>query len=175
MTEVLPPFVFFLDMDGVLNNARVSRTQGDRAPTMYGSIDPVSVAFLNTWARLVTRLYHDDVLVVLSSTWRSAHQNYISAAQLYGGMGLELWPHKDHRTRPTGMSIGGNTDIRGLQIADWLLDHPEITKWIIIDDSTDFLPYQRLRHIHTHVDDGILSKHHDAFIEMLPKIYAGEI
>ncbi len=170
-----PPFIFFLDMDGVLNNPRVSYSRVETSHNMFGWIDPVSVSFVNTWAAHITKVYGDEVEIVLSSTWRSAHSDVWSLNMMFGVMGLEVWPHKDHRTRKTGMSIGGNTDIRGLQIADWLLDHPEVTKWMILDDSSDFLPYQLKRHIHTDAVDGILSKHHLQFLDLIPKIYAGEV
>lgn len=171
-----PPFVFFLDMDGVLNNLRVAMSQPlDFPQKSYGQIDPVAVNFVNTWAAHITREYGDDVEIVLSSTWRSAHSEYRSVAMMLGAMNMQVWPHQDYRTRATGMSIGGNQDIRGLQIADWLLDHPEVTKWMILDDSSDFLPYQLKRHIHTDVEDGILCKHHLQFLDLIPKIYAGEM
>ena len=45
---------------------------------------------------------------------------------------------------------------RGIEIKDWLSEHPEVDKYIIIDDDTfDILPEQQENLIHTAWDEGI--------------------
>jgi hypothetical protein len=168
--------IFFLDMDGVLNTARVCLTHPkDTIHNMYGRIDPICVNFINKWAAIIKDEYNVDTEIVLSSTWRGRHDESGTLDMMFGAMGLQPFVHKDFKTRRTGMTIDGVSDIRGFQIRDWLNDHPEVKNWIIIDDDSDFTEEQKPRHIHTDVNNGILFEHHLQFEEMIEKIYSGEI
>lgn len=170
------PFVFFLDMDGVVNNTRVTLSQPEHiGPSLYGNIDPICVAFINRWAEYIHSSYNDEVQIVLTTTWRGAHESYRTVDMMLGVMNMRPLVHKDFKTRRTGMTIDGVSDIRGNQISDWLKDHPDVTKWIIIDDDSDFTDEQKVRHVHTDVYDGILMRHHVATIDIIDKIYKGEI
>lgn len=171
-----PAFIFFLDMDGVINNPRVSLSfPPKKVHQMYGWIDPVSVNFLNRWADYIEDQHGDEVEIVLSTTWRGPHKNWSTAEMMLSAQGVEPRVHKNFKTRNTGMTIDGVKDIRGFQIRDWLNENPSHTNWMLIDDSSDFTDEQKLRHVHTDVEDGILSRHHFAAIEIIDKIYKGDI
>lgn len=164
--------IFFLDMDGVLNNTRVAASKpDDQAISMYGQIDPICVNYINRWAEMIDQSYNEDTRIVLSSTWRGHHSDYSTVDMMLSVMGIHPPAHRDFGTRRTAMTINGVTDIRGFQIRDWLLDHPEETHWMIIDDDGDMMDEQKHRFIQTHYRDGILFKHHIQFEEMLPKIF----
>ena len=169
-------FIFFLDMDGVVKNTRIGLSQSRLVgPSLYGNIDPVCVAFINKWAEHISYKYHDDVEIVLSTTWRGAHDHYRTVDMMLGVMGIQPLIHKNFKTRRTGMTIDGVNDIRGNQIADWLEENPAHTKWMIIDDDSDFRDDQKPRHVHTDVYDGILMRHHLAAIDIIDGIYDGNL
>jgi len=175
-TKKPAPFVFFLDMDGVLNNPRVCYSMpSQNASDMFGWIDPISVAFINKWANYIDEKYNGEAHIVMSSTWRSHFDRWESISTFYSALGLYLIAHKDFKTRPTRMSIDGQYDIRGNQVADWLKLHPDVDKWIIIDDSNDFRDDQIARHVHTDTEDGILGKNHRDAMTMIKNIYDGKI
>ena len=176
MIKEAKPFIFFLDMDGVVNNNRIaaSRKIGD-GPHMYGDIDPVCVSFINTWADHIHSIHGDWVEIVLTTTWRGAHESHRTVDMMFGVMNLRPYVHQNFKTRRTGMTIDGVSDIRGNQVADWLVDNPGHDKWIIIDDDGDFTDEQKLRHVHTDVQNGILLEHHITAMEIIDKIYTGKI
>lgn len=164
--------IFFLDFDGVVNNTRVSVSKPEgQSHNMFGWIDPISVGLINKWSSHIERYYKDEVEVVITSTWRSSIPTASAAQMILGTMGLSMFVHKDHRTRPTGMTINGKTDIRGYQIRDWLDDHPDETKWIIIDDDDDFTSEQKERLVQTDTYNGVLLKHHIRAEEIIGQLY----
>jgi len=168
--------IFFLDMDGVLNNVRVAMSQPEQyMHNNFGWIDPICVQFINNWAAIIKDKYDEDTYIVLTSTWRSPHENHTTVSMMLSVMGIMPLAHKDFKTRYTGMTIDGVHDIRGNQINDWLDDHPDETHWIIIDDDSDFTEEQKLRHIHTDGENGILYSHHIQFEEIVEQIYNGDI
>lgn len=170
------PFIFFVDMDGVLNNPRVCYSRPrDKTHDMYGWIDPISVAFINKWADYINVHYEDEVNIVMTSTWRSMFENHNSISTFFSVMGVCLRVHPDFKTRRTEMSVNGNRDIRGYQIDDWLRKHPSTKNWLVIDDDNDFLGYQLERHVRTDQEDGILGRHHRQALEIIDKIYEGKI
>ena len=93
---------------------------------------------------------------------------------MLGTMGIIAGAHTDFKTRWTEMTVDGVTDIRGFQIRDWLLEHPKETKWMILDDDSDFTPEQKSRHLHTDALNGILVEHHERALTMIDAIYKGK-
>lgn len=111
--------VLFLDIDGVVNCA----TTAQRHRGAIG-IDPYM-------ALLVGRIIiATDCKVVLSSTWR-------------------LW---ENARREVHEQVCGFIDVtptvhssfRGDEVKAWLDAHPNVTKYAILDDNSDFLPDQPL-------------------------------
>lgn len=114
--------VIFLDMDGVLNCSTTKKVEGK-----VWEIDPKIVAKFNKVFDVCK-----DVEVVLSSSWRYAvKKGYIDINQLMKEVGY------------TGPDIVEMTpdgeDERGLEIQEWLDCHPEVEKFVILDDNDDML------------------------------------
>lgn len=123
--------VLFLDFDGVLVTARAqwsAKGGGGR----FTEFDPVAIQFLNRLTELV------DMKVVVSSVWRYGRtpaelQELLSQAGFEGTV--------IDKTPRIGRDINGE-GVRGDEIKHWLGQHPEVTKYCIIDDDSDMLPEQ---------------------------------
>lgn len=112
--------VLFLDIDGVVNSqATAQRHRG------FVGIDPYM-------ADLVKKIVADtDCKVVLSSSWR-------------------VWPASKATVTKQVVKLydatrdfKGKTD-RGCEIKDWLDRHPDVERYAILDDNSDFHPDQHL-------------------------------
>ena len=111
--------VLFLDIDGVCNAASTSQ----RHRGMIG-IDPV-MAFRIGKIQLDT-----DCEVVLSSSWRNWPEGKAEVERQVVQC-FDVTP-----SAPDGF--------RGTEIRMWLDKHPEVTRYAIVDDSTDFWEGQPL-------------------------------
>jgi hypothetical protein len=114
-----PVKVLFLDIDGVVNCA--STQQRHRGAI---GIDPY-MAFLVGKIQLDT-----GCEIVLSSTWR-------------------LWPETKAEVERQVAKLYDvtpvlNNDFRGDEVIAWLDVHPEVTKYAIVDDASDFHDWQPL-------------------------------
>lgn len=109
--------VLFLDIDGVLNS---------RNTTNFDQLWPLDpyMAFLVGKIQLDT-----DCQVVLSSSWRH-HPEGVALVEKRVVKLLDKTP--DCAT------------MRGDEIKKWLEDHPEVTRYAILDDESDFHPDQPL-------------------------------
>lgn len=117
--------VLFLDIDGVLNcKDTVNRYDG------FIGIDPYLVAIFN---RII---FATDAKIVLSSTWRLAKFSRDEVRRRVMDF-IDVTPRL---SKPGDMSSTG----RGLEINAWLKEHPEVKKYAILDDDSDFLPDQPL-------------------------------
>lgn len=113
--------VIFLDIDGVLNSVLYDR---ERSPA-EGNIDRSRLPLLK---RLVEET---GAQVVLSSSWRK-HWDRDDA--LRDGIGSEL----DRTFRDAGIPLFDKTpaaDSRAEEIALWLREHPQVTRYVILDDA----------------------------------------
>ena len=111
--------VLFLDIDGVVN--RVGTRQRYRG---FMGIDP----FL---ASMVGKIILDTgAAVVLTSTWR----------HFQGGREeVDRHVYKTFDVTPIA-----DTGFRGEEVKMWLDDHPEVTRYAIVDDGSDFYADQPL-------------------------------
>jgi len=109
--------VLFLDIDGVLNSDRFRFAQpwGVREVDMF---DPAAVATLNA----ITRRW--QLKLVISSSWRVMPD--LEAILRAKGIEAEIIGLTPHAEGP-----------RGFEIAEWLVGHPEITSFVILDDDAD--------------------------------------
>lgn len=120
--------ILFLDIDGVLNNTS-SMAEGVH-------LIPEKLIMLR---ELCTEL---DFRIVISSSWRILH----SLEQIHDFFHLLGFPetHKiidvTRRANPS--------EFRGHQIEDWLLDNPQVHRYVIIDDDSDMLEYQKSSFVH---------------------------
>lgn len=131
--------VIFLDIDGVLNVYPQGR---DR----FGSI--FHQHFVDNLKKIIDET---GAKIVVSSTWRFAGLKIMQ----------EMW---DERSLP-GEVIGITRDCnqlvgegkfeffdhveRGHEIQEWLEDHPEIERYVILDDDNDMLENQRGNFVRT--------------------------
>lgn len=135
--------VIFLDIDGVLNSERSCMALGGYPHPWpahqqdWHLFDPVAVALLGRAVKAT------DAVCVLSSSWRVLLPSLSSLGECLGVPIIG-------KTRQTQ----GN-EPRGQQIQDWLDEHPEVTQYAILDDSTDMLEYQAERLVRVPPGNGV--------------------
>lgn len=127
--------IIFLDIDGVLLTRRTMIAHGRNWSA--ASPDPV---LCQTLIRCCEK---GDVRIVVSSNWRDTPDK--CRAKLKEG-GLMHCLHKswatplDSKLSPGGIYL---STTRGLEIWDWLLAHPTVTDFRILDDEEhEFKTYQ---------------------------------
>jgi hypothetical protein len=106
--------VIFLDIDGVLNTTTTPKPTQD-----------ARVVDRTLLSRLTMLVQHTGAQVVLSSTWRHDPDGLTSAERL-GIPFMDVLP--DMRPRP-----------RNEEIKAWLGAHPNVQRFIVIDDDDDDL------------------------------------
>lgn len=130
--------VLFLDIDGVVN----CETTSQRHRGFIG-IDPY-MAFL-----VGKIVMYTDCKVVLSSSWRCSEDGIEEVkAQV-----CELFDTTPILGRPHG--AGMEYCERGREINVWLEEHPEVTRYAILDDENDMLPEQQENFFKTSWSTGI--------------------
>lgn len=137
--------VLFLDVDGVLNSAAWFASQ----PPM--SVTEVDARAVRRVQRIIART---GAKVVLSSSWRHTPE----LIEQLRAAGVPI----DDVTGPR--SPHGN---RGVEIADWLRAHPEVTTFAIVDDDADAGDCAPERFVRTYWRTGMYGKHERAIIELL--------
>lgn len=144
--HVIENKVIFLDIDGVICTLRAHLAFVNR-PGVLDVWDPTGVA-------MVKRLCDDhDCKIVCISTWR-LYDDCISA---FEKRDLKQYLHEDWRTKDLrDGSVNGLN--RGNEVAEWLSRHQEVTKYIILDDDTDFLETQKPFQVKTDSQDGLSAK-----------------
>ena len=110
--------VLFLDIDGVLNC--------DTTPNSRKFPYVVDEKLLK---RLHKILDATDAKVVLSSTWRCDPVGRL-AAKHFGVPYIDVCPDEPE-------------DARGTEMDTWLSRHPEVTRYIVLDDKNDALDHLR--------------------------------
>lgn len=137
--------VLFLDIDGVLNCG--ATFEGKHRCDV---IDRDMVQEIN---RVIQAT---DCNVVISSSWRLA------------------WPMGElkARLRQEGMidRVIDKTPMlrrRDDEILAWLKEHPEVTRFAVVDDDSFDLTAVADRLAHTSFETGLLAKHADRLIELL--------
>lgn len=128
--------VIFLDFDGVLNSEGSFLYENKRRNRYkeHGVKGPVNQTLCNVCTsnfQMILDKYR-DVQIVISSTWRELftiewlkeklESYHISSARVIGH---------------TPSDPGGN---RGLEIATWLNNNPDVTHYIVIDDNEWGIP-----------------------------------
>ena len=149
--------IIFLDFDGVLVTPRTHIGMAGKRLTMR-DFDPVAIGMIN-------RLCEEtESTIVISSTWRffDGKQRQIifgkdcedptgnfDLRKHIRSLGLTAPIHDDWQTFRVKLSAS-----RGMEIRDWLEDHPDVTIYIAIDDDTDFADDMRPRLVRCNGDDG---------------------
>jgi hypothetical protein len=147
--------VLFLDMDGVLNGH--DHDEGAESNTLR----PDCVARLNRV------LAETGCSVVMSSAWRYM---VLNGAMTLSGFGYML---RTHGIRVPGRLIGTtgrdtqteDPDERGRQIKAWLAEHPEVTRYAVVDDMA--LGFEGMPVVRTDGARGLTDADADALIALL--------
>jgi hypothetical protein len=122
--------VIFLDIDGVLNCASAF---GQNTKHSVWVIDPELVANFN---RIVENV--DNLTVVLSSSWRYAVQSgHIDLNQLLQEQGFNGDPIVERTICDNEEDEADPSMPRGMEIQRWLDEHPEVERFVILDDDDD--------------------------------------
>lgn len=145
--------IIFLDIDGVLCSMRSAAANNGYPAALnamhWDKFDQVAINLLQQAVR------ETGASVVLSSNWRSD----VNTQALEWRLGIRI----DGVTRPDSSSL----EIRGAQIHDWLIEHPEVERYAILDDEEDMLPSQMDKLCRTSKRNGFLIGHYDELCELL--------
>ena len=136
--------VIFLDVDGVLN------TFGN------GGHFTVSKRRVKKLQNLVEAT---KALLVLSSTWRNHtyHLRRLKTKLAYRGMSLFSMTS----------NLEGFNISRGMEIQDWLDRHPNVSSYVILDDSSDMLEEQFPHFVNTDPYKGLTDEDVNRAIQIL--------
>lgn len=131
--------VIFLDIDGVLNAD--CDFGGKSKPNPYVSSDDGNryCGICRTHVKLLKQIVdRTDAKIVLTSSWKNDYNDYIRHGY-FNRVGKYLY----NKLRALGLSIydttikydfsGGKN--RGYEISQWLEDHPEVDRWVVLDDE----------------------------------------
>lgn len=146
--------IIFLDIDGVLNNARycsvLNHLYGGNG---YGGFDKLKL----TTKTIKWDLYNVDLLktlmdktgakIVISSTWRKTHSlnNFKQMFQVYGLKPRIVGVTPDNsKLGIYDHNVREGTGFRGAEVNAYLAANPDITDYVILDDDGDFYPGQNL-------------------------------
>ena len=150
--------ICFLDIDGVLNSNAWAKTErfqelrsirilknGTDITERFDQIDPTAVGYLNEIA---------DWNFVLSSTWRSS--GYEKIQRLLQAVGFQ--------GKFCGQTPVNTFDnIRGNEIYEWLKqncsEYYDVKRYIIFDDDSDMLLWQKDNFIHVDGYYGLSPNH----------------
>lgn len=178
--------VIFLDIDGVLNSEahlrsldEQHRQLGHASPTrpkhettcecyrLECQIDRAAVARLN---RLVAET---GAKIVVSSSWRKLldppelHRVLTSHGLVAEIIGETPDGHKD----PEMLTTFGHIErlYRGHEIDLWLRQHPEVERFVILDDCSD-MEMHTCRLVQTDCEEGLLDEHIELALRMLSSV-----
>lgn len=142
--------VIFLDIDGVLNNVR-SNTFGEL--WNESGWDHACIA------NLIATLDSTKAKIVISSTWRLLFSKEELEAMFLKRFGFELpiigrtpTPKEFDRVRFSEVVEGVS---RGKEIQVWLDRHPEVERFVILDDDSDMLESQLPFFVQTDFENGL--------------------
>ncbi len=175
--------VIFLDVDGVLNSEAYAikldekhRQLGHTEPSspkrettcdcfkLYHQIDRDAIERLN---RLVAAT---DAKIVVSSTWRKLF-DLPDLRQMLEGHGLVgeiIGATPEGHDEPEMLAVYGHVErmYRGYEIDFWLRSHPEVDRFVILDDGSDMAMHKN-RLVQTDCEDGLLDDHVDLAIRVM--------
>lgn len=167
----------FLDIDGCLNSRdwfmqnhvarmeeREKRGEGAEFAKEFchplGHLCPELIERLNRIVELT------DCRIVISSAWRIGH----TPREIGGYLTQKGFRHADKIIGATGQN---SEDARGGEIQEWLDEHPEVTKYVILDDDTaDIIgDYTTKKHphnfVHVSFEKGLQDEHIRKCVEIL--------
>lgn len=139
--------LIFLDIDGVLNTNALLRQ---------------NIFLCSTRISLLSSFCEDnDIDIVISSSWREIY----TLDELRNMLSKEGFVNTDRFIGVTGNihNIINNADFisveRGYEIEDWLTKQAISYNYVILDDTSDFLDYQKSRVVLTDFNKGLDVEH----------------
>jgi hypothetical protein len=161
--------VIFLDFDGPLFSSRamllsendVGSKKPDNLPSMidvmagYWKMDPCAVAMLNKIVQIT------NAEAVISSSWRGLCEKE-DIEKLFEINGLDIQLHQDWETPNVSIQMR-----RGEEILAWVEDHPEVDKWVAIDDDKVIGQFNPKHKVLVSSFDGILYKDYKHMLKVL--------
>jgi hypothetical protein len=166
--------VIFLDIDGVLNSESYvlkleekccqighSRETPCDCFKLYRQIDRDAVTRLN---RLVAVT---GAKIVVSSTWRKIFDMpELCRILTEHGLVAEVIGATPDLFNDPGREPGTNLE-RGYEIDFWLRDHPEVDRFVILDDGSDMAMHRKCL-VQTDCEDGLCDEH----VELAARVLA---
>ena len=160
--------ILFLDLDGPFFSSRAmvfpenqdeslfpsSLPETIKTMAGYWKMDPVAVAMINKVVEIT------NAEIVVSSSWREVCSKE-DIEVLFSLNRLFVNFHKDWKTQSF------MTMHRSREIHDWIEDHPEVTKWVAIDDDSTMKNIKEEHRLHVSFEDGISAKD---YLSLLQKI-----
>ena len=165
--------VIFLDVDGVLNSIddlMEYREKNNITKTIL--YDDIADKRLELLKQLVEKTKAE---IVISSSWRmgwirngkpkefnkeSLMYKLVSRLSDYNLKHIDVTPYLyDSNIRYN----------RGDEIREWLNQHPEVEKFVILDDEDDMCEFTDTNLVQTSYDHGLLQEHVDKAIKILNK------
>lgn len=144
--------VIFLDVDGVLNGGKTDGYSRKLIGDVY-------------FQRLKRLVDTTNAKVVLSSSWRIGYdpESHAPSKTLHDklkGMGVDLYG-----MTPLIKWFDGKT--RGDEIREWLVKHPEVDHFVILDDDCDMAEYTETNLVKTDTKVGLQDDDVDKAIAIL--------
>lgn len=154
--------VLFLDVDGVLNAWHLPDGESHEGHPIH----------TQKVGRLQRILDETGAKVVLSSAWRHSHtleeMDALLTARGWRGELVGSTPDVWVQDASGLWTASMDADIRrGAEIRQWLEDHPEVTSYVILDDTDDMLPEQEERFVRTNPALGLTEADADEAIRIL--------
>lgn len=120
-----PLRVLFLDFDGVLNSEASFRWEKRKqTEQIQNTLSPIACSNLQLILDKIP-----DLRIVISSTWRLLHSLDELKAKL-AEYGVDA-------SRVIDITPSTFSRHRGREIGMWLEEHPEVTKFVVLDDDRD--------------------------------------
>lgn len=165
----------FLDIDGVLNCNGVNGK--GRSKSRCGAFLGIDKDKTQRLAKIVRET---NAILILTSSWKIGWEpkgnytvdetNIYSYSSNYHAKYLDNHLKKKGKLVITDKTRERNLNYRGMGIKEYLIRHPEITKWIVLDDDI-FIDYQErkiLPHlVQTDCNYGLTDDDAEAVIKML--------
>ncbi len=153
--------IIFLDVDGVLNSKKFFK-ESRRTSYDIEDIDIKAVRVLNTI------IEKTNAKVVISSTWRIHEYAYLIDTLNRLGFKGEIIDKTPSHKHPC---------VRGNEIYDWMFYHRELLdidrfieeykNYIILDDNSDMLLWQKDNFIQTDMETGLTEEYIDRCVAIL--------
>lgn len=160
--------VIFLDIDGVLNSEQYFEDvyfeyQKTGKKPSHHLVDSKPLQLLLNY------LNNSDTKLVISSSWRYSNDPEETIKQFFN-----FDKNGDNISLLNKFIIGctprSREGIRGKEIQWWLDRHPEVSKYVIIDDDNDMLDSQRKYFVKTSFKTGLLPEHINKVDTILNKL-----